>query len=72
MRIIKIEIQGSSQSKTLCPKGREKDGMPIMMGTYSCHKCLCFDRIIVNDPQLPLSQATYYVKCNAYYGESNQ
>lgn len=72
MRIIKIEVLGSNHSKTPCSKGREKGGMPIMVGTYSCHKCPYFDRIIVNDPQLPLSQATYYVKCNAYYGESNQ
>lgn len=63
MRIIKIEVLGSNHSKTPCP---------IMVGTFSCHKCPCFDRIIVNDPQLLLSQATYYVKCNAYYGENNQ
>lgn len=72
MRIIKIEVSGSNHSKTPCPKGRENDGVPILVGTFSCHNCPCFDRIIVNDPQLPLSQATYYVKCNAYYGENNQ
>lgn len=72
MRIIKIEVLGSNHSKTPCPKGREEDGVPIMVGTFSCHKCSCFNRIIVNDPQLLLSQATYYVKCNAYYGENNQ
>lgn len=72
MRIIKIEVSGSNHSKTPCPKGRETDGVPILVGTFSCHNCPCFDRIIVNDPQLPLSQATYYVKCNAYYGENNQ
>lgn len=72
MRIIKIEVLGSNHSKTPCPKGREEDGVPIMVGTFNCHKCPCFNRIIVNGPQLLLSQATYYVKCNAYYGENNQ
>lgn len=67
MRIIKIEIQGSNQSKTLCPKGIKYEGRVIKVGTFRCNRCSCFDKIIVNNPELPISQATYYVKCNAYY-----
>lgn len=74
MRIIKIELQGTSQSKTPCPKGRMDEGKPIMVGTYRCHRCSCFDKIIVDNPELPISRATCYVKCNAHYPqrESNQ
>lgn len=72
MRIIKIEIQGSNQSKTLCPKGIKYEGRVIKVGTFNCHGCSCFDRIVVNDLSLPPSQATYYVKCNAYYATNSQ
>lgn len=66
MRIIKIEMQGSN-SKTPCPNGRVSERGPIMVGTYRCNRCSCFDKMVVNDPELPISRATYYVKCNAHY-----
>lgn len=71
MRIIKIEMQGGN-SKTPCPNGRVSERGPIMVGTYRCHKCICFVKIIADDYRLPLSQATYYVKCNAYYATNSQ